>query len=204
MKRRTHYQQNGFSQPELLTCSLLLTIVVVNSATIHNRSLNTTQSSKLRDATYSLIAKDLEDLRGKSWRFACEGLTDEGEPIDPPPIDFPSGSCTGLVRDSGNPLSYKTGRPTPIAPFNLSCSSNNLGALLVEKFSLPDKDVKYPLPWNNLADAKLPSEVKTVTVLRSIIPTRNELKINYETTSDSSLDVKLTSIIVPQAAAFCP
>lgn len=204
MKRRFPPQRDGFSLPEVLISSVLLSVVVVNTASIYNRSQNSIGSATLRDATYALISKDLEGLRAKSWKFACEGLTNNGLEINPPPSDFPPGSCTGLARDSGNSLAYKTGRRTPIEPFASSCSSSNLASLFVEKFALPGTGVKEELEWNSDVGTNLPSGFEKVSVKRLLVANRNELQVKYQTSSSSILDISFTATIVPQAAAFCP
>lgn len=197
----------GFSIPELTISSVLLALVAINSAKLFIRSQSSIQSTSLRDASYALIAKDVEHLRAKAYEFGCEGLTDSGVPnIAPSSPDPDAASCTGLSRDASKPLKYKTARMPAIAPYGPACLSNNMADALVEAYTLPDKTEWRDLAWegNGITSDQLPAGVERVTIERNINPSRNELAITYRTTPTSPVKIQLKTILTPQAVGWCP
>lgn len=198
----------GFTFPEVMTASLLLSLAVVNSTNIFMQSQKSVYSSGMRDATYALISKDIEKLRGKSWRFGCEGLELNGTPSDSAAAPDPNaGSCTGLERHAGNPVAYKTGRRIPLTPYSTACTSTEtpLSKLLVDNWGLSNQLVDYPLPWSGaINQSNLQAGTQSIQVLRNIEYSGNELRVSYATSSTSPVKINVNTTLILQAAAFCP
>lgn len=200
-KSRHGKGSGGFSVPEVMISSLLLTMVVINSASLYSRSQQSIQSSSIRDAAYSLINQDLEVLRNKAWKFACKGLKPNGEPeIDPSLADPNATSCTGLPRDASVPMSYKT---TSTSPYVTSCKSGDLADLFIDDYDLPLKNESKTLDWKNLS-AKPPTGSEKIIIKRIIKASGSQLDIAYAAESSSPLKILINSTLVPQAAAYCP
>jgi type II secretory pathway component PulJ len=207
MKPSFSIDDAGFTIPEVMISSLLLVLVVINSTRLFMRSQSNIQTSSLRDASYALIAKDVEYLRAKAYKFGCEGLNDDGSISIAPPSDDPTAaSCTGLPRDASKPLAYKTARATAIEPYKTACTSSLMAQELVDQFNLPEKGVWTQLQWtgSGTSSAQLPSGATSVSILREISPSRNQLAIAYKTSADSPIKIQLATTLIPQAVAWCP
>lgn len=197
----------GFSLPEVLISSLLLSMVVLNSTSIYTRSITAIRSVSLRDATYSLIANDIAILRAKTWRFGCEGLHDDGSPVVTPPSPDPkAASCTGFSRDASDPLAYKSGRSTLEEPYKNACAEKSMAQAFMSSMSLTSSLAGEPLSWtsNSFTIGSLPAGLKDVTVIRKITPISNRLEISYQTTTNSPVRIQIKTSLVPQASRWCP
>lgn len=210
-RRPLRSQQSGFSLPEVLVSSALLAMVVVNSSQVYLQSGQTLNRSSLRDASYALIAEDLDNLRRETWRWACE-----------------SGSgCTGQAADADQPVAYKTGRSGSdvIASYRQACgfASNGsrtpqtLASLMLSEVQL-SQPALFPtpaiqdapslllLPWSKEDEAP-PVHSHFVTIQRTLevnADDANQLDVSYSTTENSKIKVELKASLTPEALAWCP
>lgn len=197
----------GFTMPEVMISSLLIAVVVINSAQTFIRSQSNINNTSLRDAAYARIAKDVEYLRTKAYKFGCEGLNDNGTPtISPSSPDPLASSCTGLSRDASKPLMYKSARMPAIAPYKTACETNHMGQALAVAYSLPGDSDWITLAWetSGITTDHLPSGISNVAIQRNIDPSDNELVITYKTTSESPIKIQLKTTLIPQALGWCP
>ena len=196
-RRPIRSQQSGFSLPEVLVSSALLAMVVVNSSQVYLQSGQTLNRSSLRDASFALIAEDLDNLRRDTWRWACE-----------------SGSgCTGQASDADQPVAYKTGRSGSdvIASYRQACGFASNGSRIPQTLaSLMLSEVDAPslliLPWSK-EDEAAPAHSHFVTIQRTLkvnAVDANQLDVSYSTTEDSKIKVELKASLTPEALAWCP
>ena len=204
-------QQSGFSLPEVLVSSALLAMVVANSSQVYLQSGQTLNRSSLRDASFALIAEDLDTLRRETWRWACE-----------------SGSgCTGETADADQPVAYKTGRSGSevIASYRQACgfeldgsrTPQTLATLMLSEVQV-SKPALFPtpaiqdapsllvLPWSKEDEAP-PAHSHLVTIERTLevnADDANQLDVSYSTTEDSRIKVELKASLTPEALAWCP
>lgn len=193
-------RDQGFSMPEVMVSSILITLVVANSTSLYMRSQGSLRSTSLRDAVNARIAADLEELRSGSWRFGCEDGTEAGTT---------STACTGLPADADKPVAYKTGRapngtPAPLSDYQQACTNNTLASLMQTKDSR-FKSGKQILPLaTSTQNAALATSNVSIERTISLDPNdRNKLNISYATPLGSPVRVYMNSTIVPQALGWC-
>ena len=207
---------SGFSMPEVLISSALLSFLVASSTQLYVNSGRTVQRGSARDAVYARIADDLEDLRRETWRFACEDGT----------------ACTGRSEHADMPVAYKTARKCaqmPCAAGELlqvpeltAACSGTMSAYMAEHHTLDGtaggtkvfpvlsdtNSAPTLLDWSkNLpSSASAPPQTARISIERRLTlnADQNQLDVAYNTSSDSPISVSLNASLVPQALSWCP
>ena len=204
--------QSGFSLPEVMVSSALLAFLVASSTQLYVNSGQTVRRGSARDAVYSRIADDLEELRRETWRFACENGT----------------ACTGDAAHADIPVSYKTARQctsTPcsngellqISALTAACTGRTLGTYMAANHNNSSGSPWFPLSGSTTLDwtKNLPSgtedeklaPTKGVTIQRTIsvnASDQNQIDVSYTTNSGAPAAVTLNASLVPQALSWCP
>lgn len=205
-------RDGGYGLTEVMVSSVLLAFVVASSTQVYVDSGNSLKLSSLRDSVNARIAEDLEELRRESWRWACEDGTEGGI----------ASACTGQLDHADKPVSYKTGRSAfstyaEIARYKQACGfgANNsripqtTAALMKQEKATVFPSGPVTLSWtkNLPSNSKAPGTTPTVSIQRTITVNssdRNQLDVNYATSSTSPVQIALHSTLTPQALSWCP
>lgn len=221
MGRPPRRHDSGFSMPEVMVSSILLTMVVLNSTNIYMRSQGSLRNTSLRDAVNARIAQDLEDLRNRSWRFGCEdGLDISSSDLSNLRTQYPglsdtqlrdniASSCTGDMRYADRPTAYKSGRspngaPAPLTEYTNHCSANKMAVLMQSKDSAFASGIQTLALASNSQNAALATANISINRTISLDATdQNRIIVSYSTASGSPVSVKMNTSIVPQALGWC-
>ena len=165
----------------------------------------TLTKASLRDAAQARIAEDLNKLRREAVAWGCDTTT----------------SCSGTPSTFNIPTRYLTETSD-----NLSCSNKSTAlnmvqdsdaSLFPEGFSQHDNDTNnnietaamvYTLDWAS-DEAKYAQQIniqRTIDVKRyedGSIEDGNELIVQYSTTDDAKVSVKMNSVLIPTALSRC-
>ena len=165
----------------------------------------TLTKASLRDAAQARIAEDLNKLRREAVAWGCDTTT----------------SCSGTPSTFNIPTRYLTETSD-----NLSCSNKSTALDMVkdsnanlfpEGFSQHDSDTNnnietaamvYTLNWAS-DEAKYAQQIniqRTIDIKRATSDSPqdgNELYVQYSTTDNSTVNVKLNAVLVPTALSRC-
>ena len=78
---------NGFSLPEAMISSVLLLMVVNQSASLYNTSVKSLNGAQLRDGVDAAVFADLEAVRQEVFEWAQDSNTVDGQLSYSPPVD---------------------------------------------------------------------------------------------------------------------
>ena len=197
--------QSGFSFTEVMVSSVMLTFLVAGTTQLYFNSAQAVRKGSARDAVYSRIADDLEELRRETWRFACED----------------GSSCTGAPEHADIPASYKTSRQCTSEPcdsgellqisaLTAACSDNTLGSYMAANHKNSNGEPWFPLSGSTTlawpAGNEVLGQTSGVTIQRTIALNAtdpNQLEVTYATNSDALIPITLNASLVPQALSWC-
>lgn len=177
--------RRGFSLIEVMLACVLLLVSVAGLSQLFTRSQMAIRSMSLRDAVYARIDEDIALLRRASIDYACAKWDD----------DNPSLHC----------LSYKTASS---AVFTAICASNSVAQAMLtgtDDTVFSALITASTLPWPaDLTGAQVPSNIRAITISRSISQPIDTGSVLLTYTTGAPLDITVRTVLVPQAQAFCP
>ncbi len=144
------------------------------------------RNGNLVDSIYTSINEDIERLRKAAVVYACASF------------DASTGDC----------LAYSTASAIDASSsFYISCTGNSVAQKMLadqaSTFATPTTLVWAP---DAPAGVAIPSSIRAITITRTISQDTDKSRIfvSYATAAPSPLNITVTTIIVPQAQAWCP
>ena len=195
----------GFSFPEVLVSSFILMMMLGTAGDLMGQTGDTLRKASLRDAAQTRIAEDLNKLRREAVAWACDTTT----------------SCSGKPSTFNIPARYLTETHDHSSCSNKSTAidmvQDSNASLFPKGFSQHDSETNndietaamvYTLDWES-DEAKYAQQIniqRTIDVKRGedgSIEDGNELIVQYSTTDDAKVDVKLNAVLIPTALSRC-
>ena len=208
MRRKKPFRnpaQSGFGIIEVLVSTAILSFLLASSIILYFNSAQAVRKGSARDAVYSRIADDLEELRRETWRFACEdgsSCTGDPEHADIPASYKTSRQCTSEPCDSGELLQ--------ISALTAACSDNTLGSYMAANHKNSNGEPWFPLSGSTTlawpAGNEVLGQTSGVTIQRTIALNAtdpNQLEVTYATNSGALIPITLNASLVPEALSWC-
>ena len=209
MRRKKPFRnpaQSGFGIIELLVSTAILSFLLASSIILYLNSSKAVRKGSARDAIYSRIADDLEELRRETWRFACEdgtGCTGEPEYADIPSSYKTSRQCTSQPCDSGELLQ--------ISALTSACSNKTMGSYMATNHKNSAGELWFPLSGSTTLDWPDGNDVlgqtSGVTIQRTIslnTSDSNQVEVAYTANAGGLVAITLNASLVPEALSWCP
>ena len=176
---------HGFSLVELMLSLVFILLSIAWITRITTNAQVAVRNGNLVDSIYTSINEDTDKLRKVAMNYACAST------------DGSTGDC----------LSYKTAFDPS---FVSACTGNSVALKMWTDPDLAATFVPNPttLVWtpNAPAGVAIPSSIAALTITRTISQDTDKSRIfvSYATAAPSPLNIAVTTIIVPQAQAWCP
>ncbi|MEI6030751.1 MAG: hypothetical protein WCQ20_06240 [Synechococcaceae cyanobacterium ELA739] len=186
VKIKSHHQGDGFSLIELMLSVTFILLSVAWVTRITTNAQVAVRNGNLVDSIYTSINEDADKLRKAAMDYGCASM------------EASSGDC----------LAYSTASATDASSeFYSSCISNSVAQkMLTDQAST--LATPFTLVWapNAPAGVPIPTAISAIRITRTITQDsdKGRLLVNYSTAAPSPLNISVTTIIVPQAQAWCP